>query len=99
MGFRTLAHYLIRSFQIIQADGLSFYLGFSYWFNLVVSYASNKKKIVYLTFVEEKLHVSLPNSGLKAKPHIKSRIKTMMIYFHIVYDIVQGYNMSGFECD
>lgn len=61
--------------------------------------AENGFKPGYLTFIEEKLQVSLPNSGLKTKPHIESRIKTMKKDFNIVYDMVQGQNTSGFGYD
>ncbi|KAH6783900.1 hypothetical protein C2S52_008859 [Perilla frutescens var. hirtella] len=50
----------------------------------------------YLNYAEEKLQVVLPDSGLKAKPHIESRIKTLKRYFHIVYDILNEPNTSGF---
>lgn len=61
--------------------------------------ADNGFKPGYLTFIEENLQVSLPNSGLKAKPHIESRIKTMKKDFNIVYDMVHGQNTSGFGYD
>ncbi|XP_057778464.1 uncharacterized protein At2g29880-like isoform X3 [Salvia miltiorrhiza] len=61
--------------------------------------ADNGFKPGYLSFIEEKLQVSLPNSGLKAKPHIESRIKTLKKDFHIVYDMVNGNNTSGFGYD
>ncbi|CAA0823400.1 Unknown protein [Striga hermonthica] len=47
--------------------------------------------------VEDKLRVSLPNSGFNAKPHIESRIKTLKIDFNIVYDMLNGPNTSGFD--
>ncbi|KAL8533878.1 hypothetical protein ACS0TY_010057 [Phlomoides rotata] len=50
----------------------------------------------HLNYVEEKLKVSLPNSGLKAKPHIESRIKTLKKDFHIILDMLNGSNTSGF---
>ncbi|KAG8379692.1 hypothetical protein BUALT_Bualt07G0115400 [Buddleja alternifolia] len=53
----------------------------------------------YLNYVEEKMHVSLPNSGLKAKPHIESRIKTLKKDFNIVYDMLNSPNTSGFGMD
>ncbi|KAL8476256.1 hypothetical protein ACS0TY_028792 [Phlomoides rotata] len=59
--------------------------------------ANNGFKPGHLNYVEEKLKVSLPNSGLKAKPHIESRIKTLKKDFHIVYDMLNGSNTSGLE--
>ncbi|KAH6784325.1 hypothetical protein C2S52_009284 [Perilla frutescens var. hirtella] len=53
----------------------------------------------YLNYVEEKLQVVLPDSGLKAKPHIESRIRTLKRDFHIVYDMLNGPNTSGFGMD
>ncbi|KAH6822924.1 hypothetical protein C2S53_002737 [Perilla frutescens var. hirtella] len=61
--------------------------------------AHNGFKPGYLNFVEEKLQVALLDSGLKAKPHIESRIKTLKRDFHIVYDILNGPNTSGFGMD
>ncbi|KAL0411393.1 UNVERIFIED_CONTAM: hypothetical protein Slati_3729000 [Sesamum latifolium] len=58
--------------------------------------AENGFKPGYLNYVEEKMQVSLPNSGLKAKPHIESRIKTLRRDFNIVYDMLNGPNTSGF---
>ncbi|KAL8488832.1 hypothetical protein ACS0TY_024947 [Phlomoides rotata] len=57
--------------------------------------ANNGFKPGHLNYVEEKLKVSLPNSGLKAKPHIESRIKTLKKDFHIVYDMSTGANADG----
>lgn len=39
--------------------------------------ADNGFKSDYLGFLEDKLQASLPNSGLKARPHIESRMKTL----------------------
>ncbi|GER42328.1 galactose oxidase/kelch repeat superfamily protein [Striga asiatica] len=50
-------------------------------------------------YVEDKLRVSLPSSGFKAKPHIESRIKTLKRDFNIVYDMLNGPNTSGFGMD
>ncbi|KAH6785232.1 hypothetical protein C2S51_037687 [Perilla frutescens var. frutescens] len=61
--------------------------------------ADNRFKPGYLNYVEEKLQVVLPNSGLKAKPHIESRIKMLKKDFHIVYDMLNGPNTSGFGMD
>lgn len=61
--------------------------------------AENGFKPGFLNYVEEKLQVSLPNSGLKAKPHIESRIKTLKKDFAIIYDMLNGSNTSGFGYD
>lgn len=64
--------------------------------NLGLYKADNGFKPGYLNYVEEKIQASLPNSGLKAKPHIESRIKTLKRDFNIVYDMLNGLNTSGF---
>ena len=58
--------------------------------------ADNGFKPGYLNGVQKLLEVSLPNSGLKAEPHIKSRMKTWNKHFNIVYDMV---HTSGFGWD
>ncbi|KAJ9552182.1 hypothetical protein OSB04_016227, partial [Centaurea solstitialis] len=58
--------------------------------------AENGFKPGYLIGVQQLLDVSLPNSGLKAEPHIKSRMKTWKLHFSIVYDMV---HTSGFGWD
>ena len=58
--------------------------------------ADNGFKPGYLKAVQQLLEVSLPNSGLKAEPHIKSRMKTLKANFSIVYDMLVGTNTSGF---
>ncbi|KAK1373446.1 hypothetical protein POM88_029639 [Heracleum sosnowskyi] len=45
------------------------------------------------------MQIKLPNAGLKGKPHIESRIKTMKKDFTVVYDIRYGANSSGFGCN
>ncbi|KAI3470670.1 hypothetical protein Pfo_027333 [Paulownia fortunei] len=45
------------------------------------------------------MQVSLPSLGLKAKPHIELRLKTLKRDFHIVYDMLNGPNISGFGMD
>ncbi|KAK6163155.1 hypothetical protein DH2020_000019 [Rehmannia glutinosa] len=67
--------------------------------NLGMYKAENGFKHGYLNYVEDKMQTSLPISGLKAKPHIESRIKTLKRDFHIVYDMVNGPNTSGFGMD
>ncbi|KAG8372599.1 hypothetical protein BUALT_Bualt12G0083400 [Buddleja alternifolia] len=67
--------------------------------NLGTYKAENGFKPGYLNYVEEKMQVSLPNSRLKAKPHIESRIKTIKKDFTIVYDMLNSPNTSGFGWD
>ncbi|PIN03203.1 hypothetical protein CDL12_24272 [Handroanthus impetiginosus] len=57
----------------------------------------NGFKLGYLNYVEERMQVFLPNLGLKAKPHIESRIKTLKKDFHIVFDMLNGLHTSDFE--
>nr|KAJ0227256.1 hypothetical protein LSAT_V11C100049290 [Lactuca sativa] len=59
----------------------------------------NGFKPSYLKAVRQLLDVSIPNSGLKAEPHIKSRMKTWKNHFNIMHDMVYGTNMSGFGWD
>ncbi|KAG8383971.1 hypothetical protein BUALT_Bualt04G0069300 [Buddleja alternifolia] len=67
--------------------------------NLGTYKVENGFKPGYLNYVEEKMQVSLPNSRLKAKPHIESRIKTIKKDFTIVYDMLNSPNTSGFGWD
>ena len=41
----------------------------------------------YFLAVERGLQAKLPGSGIKANPHIESRMKTLRIHFNIVYDM------------
>ncbi|GAA0185318.1 hypothetical protein LIER_32606 [Lithospermum erythrorhizon] len=59
----------------------------------------NGFKAGFLTYLKETLKVTLPNSGLKGKPHIDSRIKTLKGQFNIVYDMLNSPNVSGFGWD
>nr|XP_043638430.1 uncharacterized protein LOC122609452 [Erigeron canadensis] len=58
--------------------------------------ADNGFKPGYLKAVQSLLDVSLPNAGLKADPHIKSRMKTLKSNFSTVHDMLVGTNTSGF---
>nr|KAJ0193002.1 hypothetical protein LSAT_V11C800402680 [Lactuca sativa] len=49
--------------------------------------------------VETRLAVSLPNSRIKAKPHIESRIKTLKSDWFVVHDMMSWNNTSGFGWD
>ena len=49
--------------------------------------------------VEEILEAKLPGSGIEAKPHIKSKMRTLKTNFSIVYNMLTGNNCSGFGWD
>nr|KAJ0215575.1 hypothetical protein LSAT_V11C300132520 [Lactuca sativa] len=49
--------------------------------------ADNRFEPGYLKVVQLLLDVSLPNSGLKAEPHIKSRMKTWKNHFNIMQNM------------
>ena len=53
----------------------------------------------YLQELERMLLIKIPNGGIKAKPHIESRIRTLKKDWSIVYDMVYGRNTSGFGWD
>jgi len=59
--------------------------------------ADNGFKPGYFKAVQQLLDVSLPNSGLKAEPHIKSRLKTLKSNFSVVHDMLLGTDTSGFS--
>ncbi|GJX24995.1 hypothetical protein Tco_0231291 [Tanacetum coccineum] len=61
--------------------------------------AENGFKPGYNQAVQNLLDISIPNSGLKADPHIKSRLKTWRTKFSIMHDMVFGSNTSGFGWD
>ena len=56
-------------------------------------------KFRFFTAVERILSVTLPDAGLKAEPHIKSRIKILKQNFAIVHDMLCGPNTSRFGYD
>ncbi|GJT57963.1 hypothetical protein Tco_0993017 [Tanacetum coccineum] len=58
--------------------------------------AENGFKPGYNQAVQNLLDISIPNSGLKADPHIKSKLKTWRTKFSIMHDMVFGSNTSGF---
>ncbi|KAI8567434.1 hypothetical protein RHMOL_Rhmol02G0122000 [Rhododendron molle] len=59
----------------------------------------NGFKASSLTVIEGVLHEKLPGHGIKAKPHIESRIKTLKKDVCIVYDMIYGGSTSGFGWD
>ncbi|GJT11013.1 RNA-directed DNA polymerase, eukaryota [Tanacetum coccineum] len=62
-------------------------------------YTDNGFKPRYFLAVQRLLDISLPNSGLKADPHIKSRLKTLKNNFIIVNDILADKDTNGFSWD
>ncbi|KAK9124276.1 hypothetical protein Sjap_013878 [Stephania japonica] len=44
----------------------------------------------YITFLEETLKISCPNSGIKGRPHIESHIKTLKRDWSMVHDMVNN---------
>ncbi|XP_028795002.1 uncharacterized protein At2g29880-like [Neltuma alba] len=53
----------------------------------------------YLKRLEDMLEVKLPSCGLKANPHIMSRLRTIKKQWQIVHDMVHNKNTSGFGWD
>ncbi|PPD93408.1 hypothetical protein GOBAR_DD09654 [Gossypium barbadense] len=56
-------------------------------------------KAGYLNELEKMLEKALPNTMLKAKPNIESRIRLLKREWSIVYDMLNGQNNSGFGWD
>ncbi|PON78101.1 hypothetical protein TorRG33x02_239380 [Trema orientale] len=61
--------------------------------------AEGNFKACHLTVIERYLEIHLPGCGLKAEPHIESRMKTLKAQFYIVHEMLTGLNCSGFGCD
>ncbi|KAK9158350.1 hypothetical protein Scep_004924 [Stephania cephalantha] len=63
--------------------------------------ADNGFKPGYITFLEEALKVSCPNSGIKGRPHIESHIKTLKKDWSMVHDMVNSTHdgSGGFSFD
>ena len=53
--------------------------------------ADNGFKPGFLQAVEEALSKLLPNTGIKPKPHIESRMKTMKKDWIIIYDMMNNH--------
>ncbi|KAG6508806.1 hypothetical protein ZIOFF_034188 [Zingiber officinale] len=49
--------------------------------------------------LQQMLEVSLPGYGIKAKPHIESRLRTFQKLHNIVHDMLYGVGSSGFGWD
>ena len=58
-----------------------------------------KFKPGYLKILEEKISTKLPNAGLRAKPHIESRMRTSKREFQVIYEILTRPTTSGFGWD
>ncbi|KAL6545616.1 hypothetical protein OROGR_009490 [Orobanche gracilis] len=61
--------------------------------------SDNGFKPGFFNAVEQHLAISLPNSGIKAKPHIESRIKTLKSDWSAVHDMLAWNGTSGFGWD
>ncbi|KAK5786854.1 hypothetical protein PVK06_041500 [Gossypium arboreum] len=59
--------------------------------------ADTRFKAGYLNELEKMLEKVLPNVMLKAKANLESRIRTLIRYWSIVYDMLSGKNNSGFD--
>lgn len=62
-------------------------------------YVDNNFRSGYLKVLETALETKLPKSGIKAKPHIESRIKTLKMQFQTIHEMLTGPNCSGFGWD
>ena len=61
--------------------------------------ADNDFQSGFLGVLEGVLHEKLPGCGIKAKPHIESRVKTLKSDTGTVLDMVNGVGCSGFGWD
>ncbi|KAL5547743.1 hypothetical protein UlMin_002974 [Ulmus minor] len=61
--------------------------------------AEGNFKARHLKALERKLHNKLPGCDLQARPHIKSRMKTLKTHFQVVHEMLIGPNCSGFGWD
>ena len=61
--------------------------------------ADNGFKPGYAIHLETLLKESLPDSGLLAKPHIESRIKTMKKDWQVVYDMLNSTSGFGYDTE
>ena len=59
----------------------------------------NKFKPGYLKILEGKISTKLPNAGLRAKPHIELRLRTLKREFQVIHEMLTGPNTSGFGWD
>ena len=61
--------------------------------------ADNGFKPGFLNTVADKLKAKLPESNLKAQPHVHSRLRHLKGIYNIVHDMVVGSCTSGFGWD
>ncbi|KAK9062064.1 hypothetical protein SSX86_019249 [Deinandra increscens subsp. villosa] len=61
--------------------------------------SDNGFKPGFFNAVEKQLAISLPEAGIKAKPHIESRVRTMKSDWSAVHDMLSWNNTSGFGWD
>ncbi|KAI9095361.1 hypothetical protein K1719_026395 [Acacia pycnantha] len=61
--------------------------------------ADNGFKAGYANALQSMMEAKLPGSGIKATPHITSRLKTLKRLWQMAYDIVYEPNTSGFGWD
>ncbi|KAI9128790.1 hypothetical protein K1719_000273 [Acacia pycnantha] len=59
--------------------------------------ADNDFKAGFANALQSMMEQKLPGYGIKATPHITSRIKTLKHLWQMAYDMVYGPNTSGFE--
>ncbi|KAK9168518.1 hypothetical protein Syun_000658 [Stephania yunnanensis] len=71
------------------------------WWLVACTKCDNGFKPGYLTKVEEALNTTCPNSGIKARPHIECRLKSLKKDWVIVNDMICGirHGTSGFGFD
>ncbi|KAI9113870.1 hypothetical protein K1719_015121 [Acacia pycnantha] len=61
--------------------------------------ADNDFKSGFANALQSMMEEKLPGCGIKACPHITSRIKTLKKLWQTAYDMVYGTNTSGFGWD
>ncbi|KAI9085174.1 hypothetical protein K1719_032885 [Acacia pycnantha] len=61
--------------------------------------ADNGFKVGFANALQTMMEQKLPGCGIKATPHITSRIKTLKRLWQMAYDMVYGVNTSGFGWD
>ncbi|KAI9128145.1 hypothetical protein K1719_001138 [Acacia pycnantha] len=61
--------------------------------------ADNGFKSGFANALQSMMEEKLPGCGIKACPHITSRIKTLKKLWQTAYDMVYGANASGFGWD
>ena len=58
-----------------------------------------KLQLGYLKILEVKLSKELPNAGIKARPNVELRLKTLKREFQVVHAMFSGPHASGFGWD